>query len=652
MPKYPQYMNLQNKNNVAILGIAMTCFAVNCSAMTLGNARGAVFIGQPLGLTAAVELESNELASSLCFGADVFYGDSRLQNSQVRVRSEKLATANSAQVRVETTVLVDEPVVTVYLRAGCDQKTTRRYVLLADPAMDVVASPLASAASARPLVSVLADGSAAITGSVQGAVAATRASKPDKALPKAVAVAPALAAARATGSLKTSPRKGPRLQLLALDLSVEHEPTLHFTSELVLGGVEDLQKRAEAAAIWRALNATPQDIAGAQSRQQAMEADIKGLEKATTQNRQTLEAVTARLEDAQSQRYFNPLVYGLFGLLVLTAGLLVWAFRRLRDENSVDERSWSDDSDAAVIARASAVAPMVFEGFNLNVKPSPDAVQVPVARRSSKVVDIDLDLPKPAINIDIAGTRSHGHVDFAHSMSTSLRAVNTHEMLDVRQQAEFFMTLGQHDEAVALLKDSIESSNESNPLVYLDLLRIFHSLARKKDFDYYRASFNTLFSGRVPPFAEFDQSGKGLESYPEVCNSIETLWPTVQVLDFIEDCLNRPEDDHQVQRFDLEAFRDLLLLHAIAQRLGAESDSGLMPFSTAKHTADSLPSAGDGRANVSSVSAPDGLHPVSAIDTSENGNSLDFDLTEPPGNMIEFETTDLLAAEPSIAPER
>ena len=79
-------------------------------------------------------------------------------------------------------------------------------------------------------------------------------------------------------------------------------------------------------------------------------------------------------------------------------------------------------------------------------------------------------------------------------MNASLKALNTREMLDVRQQAEFFMTLGQHEDAIGMLKDSIDGSPDSNPLVYLDLLRLLHTLGRKTEFDQYRDDFNALFT--------------------------------------------------------------------------------------------------------------------------------------------------------------
>lgn len=165
------------------------------------------------------------------------------------------------------------------------------------------------------------------------------------------------------------------------------------------------------------------------------------------------------------------------------------------------------------------------------------------------------------------------------SARAALGAINTNEMLDVSHQADFFLTLGQHDAAVDLLKDSIRASHESNPLVYLDLLKLLHNLGRKADYNQYRNAFHTLFTGRIPPYAGFNQPGKDLEAYPEICLRIVTLWPSLQAIAFIEDCLVRQHGDTDTHTFELEAFRDLLLLHNIATTLLSSTDTGI-PMTT------------------------------------------------------------------------
>ena len=160
-------------------------------------------------------------------------------------------------------------------------------------------------------------------------------------------------------------------------------------------------------------------------------------------------------------------------------------------------------------------------------------------------------------------------------------------MLDVRQQAEFFMTLGQHEEAISLLETSISESDESNPLVYLDLLKVLHTLSRKPEFDHYRNEFNAIFTGWAPQYAVFGQPGNSLDAYPQICTEISQIWGSESALEFLEQCMIRSPEDASEHYFDLDAFRDLLLLHAIAGRIRRQSssDSGFLPFSAMRAAA-------------------------------------------------------------------
>ncbi len=659
----------------------MACAGLNSLAMTLGQARGVVLLGQPLNLTASIQLEPQDGASALCFDADVFYGDTRLEASQVRVKSEQMASASTAVVRVESPVRVDEPIVTVYLRAGCEQKITRRYVLLVEPGAEQGSSvPMVQTVPAAVTAFGVVSAPAA-PAAPAAAAGADRNGVPPRVRPAGKERARASRAELSVDGevfsvVKPPVKQGPRLQLLPLDLSIEHDPSLKFTDQLILGVSENLQKRAEAAALWRSLNATPEDILSVQSQRKAMEADLKGLQVATSKNRQNLQDLAGRLESAESERYFNPLVYSLLAILFLTGVVAAIALRRLRDRVPED-MAWSRDEFSPVRADRDAPGPMVYEGFRLNERsasvPSeaaPGARAGQAAQAAQSPVDIDIDFDLDALGVaegqrtsnggwvkkaadrafvNVVAARAEGHADFAHSMSASLRALNTQEMLDVRQQAEFFMTLGQYDEAIGMLKDSIEDSEESNPLIYLDLLRHLHTLGRKTEFDYYRADFNALFSGRVPEFSDFNQGGRGLEAYPDVCETISSIWPTRDAVHFIEQCLVHPEREAESHGFDLEAFRDLLMLHGMAQRMESSSDSGLMPFSATRSApAVLVPDKSVSDPASQSNGAPDGLNPVSAIDSGTSEITTDLDLPNSPGNLIDFDTSEL--AFPSRTP--
>lgn len=208
------------------------------------------------------------------------------------------------------------------------------------------------------------------------------------------------------------------------------------------------------------------------------------------------------------------------------------------------------------------------------------------------------------------------------------------------------MTLGQHEEAVGLLKDSLDRSADSNPLVYLDLLKVLHTLGRKVEYDQYRAEFNALFTGYVPPYAEFNQAREGLESSPDVCQAICARWPSQEVVDYIEASMVRAPGQEPVRGFELEAFRDLLLLHSIAQRMASDVDTGLQPFSAVRAMANetrSDPEMGSsdwqGSRTQPNVPSAQSVEPA----------SVDLDLSEPPaGNLIDFDAADLALLKPTV----
>jgi pilus assembly protein FimV len=458
---------------------------------------------------------------------------------------------------------------------------------------------------------------------------------------------PATVAKAAPKTQKTIGRR-PHLKLAPVDLAPERDPILKFSNELVVADTEDPQKRAQAVALWRSLNATLQEIAGSESRTQALESDLKGMHDITVKNRHMLDDLTRRLGKAESERYSNPLVYVLLAAIVLfclaiaygwnraprgLAGAPWWRHDGTEDKAKIvkfdgDVAPTSKNSHDAVSRKAALSAENPFHGtprpsslgatrmedIDLLLGDPVDDRQKPVKTRLKESVPLPTTSSKPV------STSSSGHIDFAHSLSATLRSVNTKEMLDVRQQAEFFMTLGQHDEAIALLSESVDGSADANPLVYLGLLKVLHTLGRKEQYDKYRIGFNAIFSGQVPAYADFNESGSGLEAYPETCQRVVALWPSEDVVFYIENCLVRAPKESGGH--DFEAFRDLLMLHGVANRIASSSfDSGFMAFSTAK-------------------TAPAPMGGASELD-------IDFDLSEPHDNMIDFDASGWLPPTPT-----
>lgn len=317
-----------------IAGIGLLGLAFGCAAATLGRAQGSVWIGSPLNLAFQVQFADGEEVSSACVEADVFHADARLDASRIRVTVEPGAQAQSGLVRITSSVPVDEPVVTVYLRAGCVQKSSRRYVLLAELPSDVATLPLVPRTEASvptaAAVNKPSHSSPRPERKARPADDQEQAPKPDKLAykaPEPARTTPRTAPAANTQSVRGSGKS--RLKLDLLDWVEERDPTLKSSTELSILPTDNLQIRAEAAALWRTLNASPEEVLRQAARVQQMASEVDSLKTLTTQNQRSLADLEARLQKAEAERYANWLVYVLGALLLamLIALALVWRRR-------------------------------------------------------------------------------------------------------------------------------------------------------------------------------------------------------------------------------------------------------------------------------------------------------------------------------------
>lgn len=152
--------------------------------------------------------------------------------------------------------------------------------------------------------------------------------------------------------------------------------------------------------------------------------------------------------------------------------------------------------------------------------------------------------------------------------------INPEAIFDLQQQAEFFVSVGENEQAIGVMKKHIAENDTSSPLAYLELLRLYHSLGRTEDFSQLRAEFHQHFNAQVPAFAQFHQAGRSLLSYTETLAQIEAQWSQQEVLQALERCLFQRSETMPV--FDLNAYDDLMLLYAIAQTTPAHA-RGLPP---------------------------------------------------------------------------
>ena len=301
-----------------------------------------------------------------------------------------------------------------------------------------------------------------------------------------------------------------------------------------------------------------------------------------------------RLQQAESERYANPLLLGL--ALALLASLVVIAVLLARRHRQASAGQWWGEGAAGapastglretVPAPAGPLSPTGLDSMpaqlsgpgSLPAQMEQTQQKQPVSgSRSAPATQVDVSLVEMsestfdrlmqsgATHSAVRKVRQTAPAPIDVHLASGRRLINSDDLFDIRQQAEFFVSLGQTDQAVRILENRISENGEASPAAYLDLLKIFHALGLKADFRQVREDFNLLFNAQVPDFAAFGDEGRSLEDFPQVLAGIERVWGTDDVLSTVESLLYREQWNASLELFDLAAFRDLLLLHAVAQ---------------------------------------------------------------------------------------
>lgn len=581
-----------------LFGAFLLSAAASSSAVSLGPMRGAPIVGRPFDVTLTTQVDPSADLAALCMAADVFFGDNQIPSNRVRISVETGASAREALIRIRTNSAVDEPVVTVLVRGGCAQINTRKYVLLAEIQADrasqtpvAIGEVIASASASAPVTAQLpitrdvgskasAVLSAPATSSPGTKTPVVRAAS---AVPRVILPSARLAAGAVADPVLRSPRA--RLKLDPLDLAAERDPVLRSSLELLTMPSADARQRADAAALWQALNAQPQDVLRDSHRIKVLEADAASMLAQNRKAGQVALELRAQLDDARSERYSNPLVYALGALLtlILLAAIFLWTRSRRQVQDLSDGAWWRKETDPDDKLNMQVSASLNQEAATRYHKPGT------LDRLASRSTDSELDLDLgEALVADLnisrmtpaAGSFKPLDAKDLPNFSPSLpsltgmpRIVNAEELFDVQQQADFFVSLGDFDKAVEVLRGHITDNVETSALAYLDLFDLYHSLGRKDDYELLRQDFNRTFNAQVPAFDDHSTDTHGLEFYTTALSRIESLWPTPKVLDVIEESIFR-KPDSGTETFSLAAYRELLLLHAIAKKI-IERPAGL-----------------------------------------------------------------------------
>ena len=328
-------------------------------------------------------------------------------------------------------------------------------------------------------------------------------------------------------------------------------------SEAAAGGAPAVA--SPAAAI---VPPTPEEAERA-LRLQVMEATLNALRAQTAENQRTLTDVRAELVASRESRYLNPIVYALIGLLLLALLAIVFLLRASRRRAA---SAWWNDSIASDDDSQAAGNDGVQAAASSGSRPAPLVPGGALAAqgvRNDAEFDEDAAQTRPQAATAPAGKRAHDDdTDLAPA-----RNVNTEELFDVQQQSDFFLSLGQHAQAIAVLSEHIAENPQTSALAYLDLLRIHHSLGNRDAYGRVGQEFERAFNATLPSFDSFNDGGNGLEHYRSTLARITEQWPAPETLAVIEELVFRRPGTDGNEAFDLAAYQELLLLYAVAKEV-------------------------------------------------------------------------------------
>jgi hypothetical protein len=187
---------------------------------------------------------------------------------------------------------------------------------------------------------------------------------------------------------------------------------------------------------------------------------------------------------------------------------------------------------------------------------------------------------EPAKHEPVTRTSTHLDTSTEHDVAPFLTA---DELIDLGQQADFFVALGQDDSAISLLESQLPTVGGGGAWPYLKLLEIHRRREDRAAFDRVCERFEKRFGVLPADWRVRSVAGKALDAYDGVIQRIEGVWAEPQeATRLIETLMIR--GDSNVEFFDLAAMADLQSLYLLAKSLlepaqpGIDSVDLLLPF--------------------------------------------------------------------------
>lgn len=343
----------------------------------------------------------------------------------------------------------------------------------------------------------------------------------------AEAAAAAPDAARAPARVERTAAVPTGLQRTALGVAAEGSRTRRDDPAMLLQAATRTVAAQDAvlASLTQAASAAEAAAAAAELRLAAMHAALQTARDEAESQRTALQQLRERLAHGNGQARLQRLLAAAVAALALLAAWLGWRVVRLQRARRA---------------------------------PQPGAARLDEATPSQTVPAVIAPAPAAAMPLPLA-------VEDAPPAAASVDA-----LIDLEQQAEFFLVLGEEQAAVELLMAQLEAGGAGSPMPYLKLLEIFRRCGDAPAYERLRRRFGERFDAAAPSWDADPASGRTLLEHPQVLAALQAAWPRpADALAALEKLLWREPGS---ELLGLPAYRDLLMLYAVARELHRPPD--------------------------------------------------------------------------------
>lgn len=586
-------------------------------ALMIGTPQSTTELGAPLRMRIPVRLDPGQSLPAECVQVTASAGGHGQGIGPLSVDAQP--SDGGVTIAVQGRQPLIEPILTVRLHLGCQIQRTQVYTLLVDPPRPELpmtqgtmsapvppapaATPTRPAVNPRPLANAPKVGEPSANGRPAAEAAPDERREPHRA-PEvssrrtgAESVHRPRPAARAVPTRhRPQPATPPKTRHLEAPTGVRLEmdwlapdaipaPQLRVATELSsVGAPSDAARRAEllqlqqllvdSAAAPGASQPTLQTIDTLRTRESAMQSQLA----AAVRER---DAARAELERQKATSYSSAVVIALLGALLLMALLALWLWRRGRGVTlrandvfgGIYDHPATADADATLPAgpRTEPAGAVSQQPQAPNLMSAVSPFGLPAAAGQA-VPQPRVELPAGAVRVPPAAPDTTlPALDWDSRFMQPLtqgELLQVDELMDAGHLAEYFIDMGDDERAMALLEKSLDDSMaDSFALPYLLLFDLYRRHGKENEYRTLHSRFQRRFNVHVPEWGAPPPEGqRNLLDYDRAMGLIDQHWGAPHIVTVLERMLL---DDPRKPRmgFDLPAYRDLLMLYAVARDL-------------------------------------------------------------------------------------